>query len=144
MDKLTIDGVKRIAINDDSDRVIEFNPSDILFAERFYHIYQEFEQKQDEYLKRSEELDAQGNDLDEHGMPANTGERLEFMKEVCGFVRGKIDHLFGEGASQKAFGDALSMDMIAQFFEGITPYVEKARTNKITKYTSSQDRKVMK
>lgn len=137
-------GTIRIAINDDPEKVIEFDPNDVLFAERFYSIYKEVEAKQAEYLKRSKELDAQV-DLDENGIPANAEEGIAFLREACEYMRSKIDYLFGPDASQKAFGDALSLDMIAQFFEGMTPFVEKARREKLVKYRRAKgSRRVMK
>lgn len=135
MGNINLSGVKRITINDDPKRVIEFNPSDVLFIERFYAMYREFEAKQAEYEQRSKELDTVA--LDENGAPVNMAEGIEFLKDICGFMREKIDILFGEGTSKKAFGDTLSLDMIGQFFEGITPFVWEERTDKVKKYTNT-------
>jgi hypothetical protein len=136
-------GVKRIAINDDPNRVIEFNPSDIAFAERFYKLLQNFEVKQAEYEKRAGELDDQT--LDEHGIPSNIGPGLAFLREVCEYLRGEIDHLFGPNTSQQVFGDALTLDMFEQFFVGITPFVQQTRQEKLARYTqSSRSKRVMK
>lgn len=134
MDTLNIStGEKRISINGDESRVIVFNPSDTLFAVRFYKLMNEFEHKLNEYQTRSIELEADnrtnGNDL-----PANMGERLELVKEACEYSRESIDRVFGEGTSQTVFGDALSLDLIQQFFTGITPFISAARTNRIQKY----------
>lgn len=138
-------GTIRIAINDDPERVIEFNPSDVLFAERFYSIYKEIETKQAEYLQRSKDLDKQAGELDENGLPANIQNGIAFLREACEYMREKIDYLFGPGTSQKAFGDALSLDMITQFFDGMTPYVEKARNERLVKYKRTEGkRRVMK
>lgn len=133
MDSLKIDtGEKRIAINDDPERVIVFNPQDIGFAERFYELLRDFEAKQAEYQARSELLD--NDETDEHGLPVNIGESLSLMREVCEFLNSKIDYLFGEGASQKIFGGAMTLDMYAQFFTGITPFIQVARQGKTAKY----------
>ena len=143
MDSLRIDsGIKRIAINDDDSRVIEFDPSDVLFAERFYALIRSFEEKQAEYETRAAELDSGRDVLDNNGLPTNLSESLSFMREVCEFLRNKIDDLFGAGTSQKAFGDALSLDMIEQFFTGIAPFIQNARAGKIEKYTTQTKRKV--
>jgi len=133
MANINLSGVKRITINDDSERVIEFNPSDVLFVERFYAMYREFEMKQKEYEERAKELDTAT--LDENGIATNMDAGIAFLKEVCGFMREKIDWLFGENTSQKVFGDALSLEMIAQFFKGIMPFIMQARQEKVSKYT---------
>jgi hypothetical protein len=140
MDSIRIEtGVKRIAINDDPTRVIEFNPSDVLFAERFYALMQEFEAKQVEYERRSQELDARKDEKDDHGLPANLGDGLAFLREVCEFMRAKIDGLFGAGTSQKAFGDALELEVFEQFFSGITPFIQRARDEKVRRYLNQQN-----
>ena len=142
MDGIKVDvGIKRLAINDDPERIGEFNPTDILFVERFYEVYREFDSKQAEYLERSAALDAQSGEVNENGIPVNMQAGLDFVKDVCNFMREKLDYLFGEGTSQMVFGDVQSVDMIGQFLEGITPYIQKARTEKIKKYTNTKTAK---
>lgn len=145
MDILKIEtGEKRISINGDESRVITFNPSDTLFAERFYLLMNEFEHKLNEYQTRSIELEAD-NRTNGNELPANMGERLELVKEACTYSRESIDKVFGEGTSQAVFGDALSLDLIQQFFEGITPLIQVARVNRIQKYIDKKPKKkVMK
>lgn len=130
-------GVKRIAINDDPGRVIVFNPSDVAFAERFYRLIGEFQEKQADYQRRAEELDVNAV-VDANGIPSNLADSLALLREACEFLRAKIDDLFGTGTSEKAFGDALSLDAFEQFFEGITPFVKTARSEKMTRYINQQ------
>lgn len=144
MDSLRIDaGKKRIAINDDPQRVIEFDPTDVLFAERFYSLIQDFETKQVEYEQRAAELDTDQS-FDQNGLPVNLAGRLAFMREVCEFMRLQIDSLFGTGTSQTVFGDALSLEMIEQFFTGITPFIQRARSEKINRYSGKKAGRVLK
>jgi hypothetical protein len=136
LDTLQINtGEKRIAINGDESRVIVFNPSDIIFAEKFYNLVGDFELKLGEYQKRGALLDA-NQETDSNGTPKNLDERLALLREICEYVRERIDHLFGKGTSQKAFGDTLSLDVFKQFFEGITPFVQTVRSEKIAQYTT--------
>lgn len=145
MDSIRIDsGIKRISINDDPERVIEFNPTDVSFVERFYELIRTLEEKQAEYLVRAEAIDMQG-EFDEYGLPANVGEKLAFVREVCEFMYQQIDTLFGPGTSQKVFDGVLNLDGIGQFFEGITPFIQSARTERVAKYVSTGKKKrVMK
>jgi hypothetical protein len=144
MDSLRIDtGVKRIAINDDPNNVIEFNPSDVTFAERFYGLIKEFEDKLAEFKTRSEAIDA-NTEVDINEIPVNLQDRLILMREACTFIRVKIDSLFGEGTSQKVFGDTLNLDCFTQFFEGITPFIQTARSEKLAKYNNKLSGRVMK
>jgi len=147
MDSIKITtGIKRIHIirDDDVETDISFNPGDALFAEKFYTVYKEFMQKQEEYDAKSKELDAHKNEVDENGIPVNIDQGIAFLSEVCMFMRGKIDLLFGVGTSEKVFGTAQSIDAINQFFGGITPFISKARAEKISKHVGGNANKVLK
>jgi hypothetical protein len=146
VNKLRIDAnIIQVMVNDDPQRVIAFDPGDVTFAERFYLLLRNFEEKQAQYEARAHELDAKSQELDSYGLPANLGESLAFLREVCTFMREQIDTLFGAGTSQTAFGESLSLQAIGQFFDGIIPFVQKARAGKLEKYsTPKSGRRVMK
>ena len=125
-----------LKINDDDSRVISFNPNDLSFAERYYELLSNADQKIDEYSRREEELD-KDQTVDAYGIPTNTAARLALLREACDYVKQEIDKVFGAGTSETAFGNAYVLDMFDQFFQGITPYIQKARAGKIAKYTQS-------
>jgi hypothetical protein len=133
-------GEKRIAINDDPNRVIVFNPSDVTFAERFYRLIGEFQNKSEEYQSQFKELE-KVTETDEHGFPLNMSARLDVLKEVCEYINQQIDNLFGNGTSEKAFNGAMQLDLYTQFFEGMTPFIREARKDKIEKYTTQASAK---
>lgn len=145
-DKIRIEsGAKRIQINDE-DLFIEFNPSDIVFVEKFYQIIGEFETKLADYESRAQAIDTT-TEMGENGLPLNLGDRLAFVREVCEFTHERIDFLFGAGTASKAFGGVLNLEMIEQFFVGITPFVKQVRESKTAKYVpvkGRSGRKVMK
>jgi hypothetical protein len=135
MNNLTIDtGAVQLTINNDPNRVITFNPSDVVFAERFYALMQDFSVKQAEFQARTNEL-ASRDDL---------AGNIALMRDACEYLRGQVDGLFGAGTSQMVFGDVLSLDAFAQLFEGLTPFIRAARDEKITKYTMKPSERVMK
>jgi hypothetical protein len=139
MDSLRIDtGIKRVMINDDPSRVIEFSPEDVAFAEKFYSLIHAFEAKQVEYDRRSKAID-ENKAIDASGLPSNVSDGLALLREVCEFMRAEIDALFGAGASQAAFGDARTLDMFVQFFDGITPFIKSARDEKVRRYLNDQN-----
>lgn len=143
MENLNIDdGTKRIMINDDPTRVIEFNPSDVVWVEKFQGLRKDFAVKELEFKKRCDEVDS-CTDVDENGIPVNFEARVALLREVCEFIREKIDQLFGAGTSKKAFGDTLNLDMFEQFFNGITPFIQAARNKKMAAYIN-ENSKVMK
>jgi hypothetical protein len=141
MDSIQINtGEKRVAINGDPNRVIVFNPTDVVFVEKFYRLIGDFQTRLVEYQAKSIELD-KDQTADENGIPANANTRLALLREGVGFIREQIDGLFGPGTSQIAFGDTLSLDACKQFFEGITPFIQTARVQKIQKYSNSRPKR---
>lgn len=141
MQSIKIDsGSIRLAINDDENRIIEFNPHDVSFVENFYGLISEFEKKEIEYLERAKALD-DDKEAGAYGIPQNTGKTIELIKEICAFLRDKIDSVFGEGTSQKAFGDTNTLLMFEQFLDGVTPYIQNARTGAVEKYTGNRSQR---
>jgi hypothetical protein len=140
MDSIKIvSGVKRIAINDDPDRVIEFNPSDSNFRTRFYTTYRELMTQLTLMGQREKEL-IDVADEDEFGIPTSAGDRLALELESIQLARQKIDELFGAGTSQTVFGDEMSQVIIGQFFDGIQPFFESAVSDAVKKYARPKAR----
>lgn len=132
-------GVKRIVINDDPDRVLEFNPEDVIFAEKFYGLIKVFQEQEKEFQRRIAEVQA-NEAVDELGIPLNTSATFELVIEICNFLRGQIDVVFGPGTSQLVFGETQSLGMFEQFFSGIAPFITAARAEKVSKYQSKAPR----
>lgn len=140
-DNLVINaGRKRLTINGDPENVIEFDPTDVLFAERFYQLILEFDKKVNEFTARSDELDA-ATIKNEDGLPDNMPDKFALAKEAGAWIRGQIDNVFGKGTSQKVFGDSISLDAFGQFFDGITPHIQKTRASKVAKYQNTAIKK---
>ena len=133
-------GVIRLAINSDESRIIAFNPNDALFAEKFYRMLGTLQERFAEYGEKANAVESK-QEVDGNGIPLNTGERIALMKEVCTFAREQIDELFGAGTSQIVFEDALNIETIIQFFDGIKPFVQRARADKVAKYTNKTHQK---
>lgn len=131
-------GIKRILVNDDPARVIKFNSTDVVFAEKFYRLLQDFRGKHDSYRERARAID-DNSAVDENGIPANVGDGLALLREVCAYMREQIDILFGAGTSAAAFEDAMTLDMFEQFFEGIAPFIKDARSEKIRRYLNDKN-----
>lgn len=131
--KIDTGRVRLLVECDGAENEISFNPNDVQFVNRFYSLMSELDEKQEEYQQAEAEL-LKDDRLDSYGMPQNMQRRLDLMLDVCAYMKGKIDDIFGVNTCQKVFGGACTLEMFAQFFEGITPYVEKARTDKVQKY----------
>ncbi|MBK8467730.1 MAG: hypothetical protein IPL32_18100 [Chloracidobacterium sp.] len=128
-------GEKRVMINDDPTRVIVFNPTDVLFAERFYTLLGELKEKLTEFNLQGQELGRSEKDSD--GMPVNMAAQIQLQIETCNYMREKVDQLFGDGTSQTAFGDVRNLEVFRQFFDGILPFFETTRVEKVASYTTA-------
>ncbi len=136
-------GEIRLTINDDESRVITFNPNDLQFVDNLYNLLAELENKEKEYKRKESEID-KNTEVNSYGIPANLKDKLELLKETCSYMRDKIDTVFGEGTSQKVFGNANTLDMFEQFFNGVIPYIQNVRDQKINKYTKNNKKNVMR
>jgi hypothetical protein len=142
IDSLQINtGEKRIPIVRDGESVgeIVFNPSDVVWVERFYKIVSEFQITLTDYQTRYKALEK-----DKDGKPVQVDVSLALLHDACTYVREKIDYVFGSGTSQLVFGDAMVIEVFPQFFDGITPHIKTVRAEKIEKYTGKQRKRVLK
>lgn len=140
MDNIQINtGEKRVTINGDHERVIVFNPMDTLFAERFYALLGEMKKTLKDFKAKGEALKTA--ERDEDGMPVNMQEHINLQKELCDYLRERIDKTFGEGTSQKAFGEVRNLDVYVQFFDGILPFFQQARAERVALYTTKASAK---
>lgn len=120
-------GEVRLQILDDAGEVrgiFKFNPTDIEAAKRLLKIQEDFESKETEFQKKAEEIEKSGS----------TSDKINLLSELCQYIEGEIDECFGEGSSKILFGNSVSIDMFNDFFNGITPYYEKASKERLAKY----------
>lgn len=136
------DGKIRLMVNDDPDRVIAFDPDDVVFLDKLYGLMGDMEKKKAEFAEAEKELDKE-TAVDGYGFPVNMRQKLKLLLDICLFFREQIDQIFGAGTSQTVFGDSNRLDMFEQFFAGITPYIQKNREEKLAKYTAVPQRNVM-
>lgn len=139
MDSLRIDnGTKKIDVND-AGEYIEFSIVNNDFFRAFFDLLRWFDDQ--ENRKEIKEIDEQSDKVaSEDGTEINYDAannvldlRDKISKEACE----KVDNIFGDEASRKIFGGvAPDMYMIADFFEKISPFIEKYqkdRSNTINK-----------
>ena len=126
MDSLNIAGkAVRLCIDNDESRVIEFYPTDVTFAENFYALAAEFEERRKDIETRSAAIEAgEGTKLEK------SRAELALTREAFSILREGI----GPGTAQTVFGDRDSVAMAARFFRGVTPYIRRARQGELDRY----------
>lgn len=122
---------------------LHFNPDDVCFVERVYGLISELEQAEKAYEAKAKEFEADSA-VDEYGIPKNIRARLQFLREACEWLHAQIDAVFGAGTSEMAFGGALSLSAIEQFFTGLAPHFEQVRKDKMAPYLSASKRTLTK
>ena len=128
MDSLRIDnGTKKIEVND-AGEYIEFSVVDSGFFRAFFGLLQWFdEQENRKEIKEMEEqsdkvISDDGSKINYNAANSVIDTHDKISQEACE----KIDNIFGDEASRKIFGSVIpDMYMIADFFEQITPLIEK-------------------
>lgn len=141
MDKLRVDsGIKTIEVNDDGE-CIRFSVTDSAFFENFFRLINWFE---------GDELKKSINDLEEK-KDAFENKDISLLQEIVSTQKGiiaqvmeKIDSIFGVDASRKIFSGTIpDIYAVADFFEQISPYIEKyaKERNKVISSKYSAKRK---
>lgn len=108
--------------NGDERGVFKFNPKDVEVAKKVFDLQEELQRKQVELDTRAEQCET-----DE--------DKISLLSEAVQYFRGIVDNCFGAGSSDILFGDANTLSMFADFFEGIIPYYAKASEDRIKKYS---------
>lgn len=126
MDSLRVDsGIKNIEVNDKGD-YISIPISDASFFERFGDMMKNFEHKQAEIEQQGKELSEKHKDKaeDDTDMIVDT---ISLYSQLCKDVCTELDNLFGEGCCRKVFVgiETPSVELIGDFFEQITPLLQK-------------------
>lgn len=121
---------------------LNFDPADVVFAEKIYDLIGSLEHTQAEYETKAASLDADTR-TDGFGLPINARDRLRFLREACEDMHGKIDAVFGDGTSAMVFGGSLSLEAIGMFFEELAPHMESARSDKVGKYLNREQRRAV-
>lgn len=121
MEKLRVekDNVYRIEVNDKGE-YIEFDLLDIELPIKLINASEELEKQKAIHKQKDEELKKENLDPKESVL-----KQYKIDKEFCQTMRNILDNLFGEGASQKIFGNANRITMFDDFFAQLEPHLDK-------------------
>lgn len=121
MEKLRVekDNVYKIEVNDKGE-YIEFDLLDIELPIKLINASEELEKQKAIHEQKIDDLMASNLEPKESML-----KQYEIDKEFCKTMRGVIDGLFGEGSSQKIFGEANRLGMFNDFFTQLEPHLDK-------------------
>ena len=112
-------------LGDDGEErgIFRFNPDDVASARRFIEIKKELTVKHEEFEAKEKLCDSDES-------------RADLLNEIVDYFEKMIDECWGAGTSEILFGDAKSLGMFSDFFEGISPYYAEASKKRVSKYTN--------
>lgn len=114
--------------NGDPRGVFKFVPTDIESAKQILTLQQEVDDKYKEFQELAKNADS-------------ADKQIKLLGEVVDYFENRIDIIFGAGSSKILFGDAKTLSMFEDFFNGIMPYYEKASKDRVSKYTKTRRKK---
>lgn len=126
MDKIRIgkDNVYQIEVNDNGD-CIDIDLLDIELPVKFVNASKTLKRETKIYNEKVEVLEKQYKD----NIKMYLYKRIDLDRSYCKKMREMIDNLFGEGTSQKVFGDKNRIGMFDEFFEKLLPILDNVQLN---------------
>ena len=116
---------KTLHIDGKRDVVLEFNPEDVVWVERLNQIMDDLNKK------AAEEKAAKENNQTAQSFQQG----LQAHRDFCAFLDHAIDELFGEGKAKEIFGASISTPARMSLLEGVSPYIEAKRYEKLAEYS---------
>ena len=112
----------QILDDDGNERgIFSFNPEDVASAKRFMEIQRELVDKQAEFESKVPEC-------------KDDESKVSLLNEIVEYFESTIDSCWGEGTSKILFGEAKTLSMFSDFFDGIAPYYAEASKKRKAKY----------
>lgn len=133
-------GAKRIEVNDEGE-YITLNLGDQSFLPRLSAIIDNFNAKLPKYESRAKELDSVATENEQDDFKKLKA-MAEYNEKIHRDLMTEVDEAFADEVCRKVFGNIVpSMDMFAEFFEQLSPYVQKfgqERATKMSKYSPNR------
>lgn len=145
--KISLDtGVRKIEVNDKGE-YISFSINDTGFTDKYAEMLKWFDEKQKSIAAYSTEFERKykyvSRKNEDGSVDVNTDAVLELANmqhDTSAQICKMIDELFGEDSCRKVFGNITpDMEVIANFFEQISPLVQKAKQERMNRFERRYD-----
>lgn len=132
MESLNIEtSKKRLCLNGDESKVIEFNPEDLETRKKFFDASKEIFQKQREYDIAVKEIESEEDDM------KKTEKAFELEQNLYNLMKNIIDDIFGNGTSDMITDGKSNIFSLVNFIIAITPYFRAVTDKQKNKYTNN-------
>lgn len=132
MESLNIEtSKKRLCLNGDESKVIEFNPEDLDTRKKFFDASKEIFQKQREYDIAVKEIESEQDDM------KKTEKAFELEQNLYNLMKSIVDDIFGNGTSDMITDGKSNIFSLVNFIIAITPYFRAVTDKQKNKYTNN-------
>ena len=132
MESLNIEtSKKRLCLNGDESKVIEFKPEDLDTRKKFFDASKEIFQKQREYDIAVKEIESEEDDM------KKTEKAFELEQNLYNLMKSIIDDIFGNGTSDMITDGKSNIFSLVNFIIAITPYFRAVTDKQKNKYTNN-------
>lgn len=132
MESLNIEtSKKRLCLNGDESKIIEFNPEDLDTRKKFFDASKEIFQKQREYDIAVKEIESEQDDM------KKTEKAFELEQNLYNLMKSIVDDIFGNGTSDMITDGKSNIFSLVNFIIAITPYFRAVTDKQKNKYTNN-------
>lgn len=132
MESLNIEtSKKRLCLNGDESKIIEFNPEDLDTRKKFFDASKEIFQKQREYDIAVKEIESEQDDM------KKTEKAFELEQNLYNLMKSIVDDIFGNGTSDMITDGKANIFSLVNFIIAITPYFRAVTDKQKNKYTNN-------
>lgn len=117
---------KRLALNGDENKIIEFNPQDLNTRKKFL-------KAKNEVFEAQRNFDVKLNNLQE----GDIEKALELEQELFEFTKKIVDDIFGIGTTDMITDKDIDVIAVCNFIVAITPYFKEVNEQQKNKYTNN-------
>lgn len=117
---------KRLIINEDENKILEFNPNDMKTRKNFYNASKEVFNKQREFDIRIKQLKADDYE-----------KAFELEQELFDMLKNIVDNVFGKGTTEMITDGAIDVTGVCNFIVAIAPYFKEVNEAQKNKYTNN-------
>lgn len=116
----------KLSLNGDKDKIITFDPGNVILRKKFYNFKSIMFQKKREFDIKAKQISEK-----------DINKALKLEEELYDFIAKNIDDMFGMGTSKKVCNNNKNVDTLCNFLVAIAPYFKQYNENIKNKYVNN-------
>lgn len=120
-----------ITLNGSKEPTFYIYPDDLDFIEKATKLYKDVKEYQKQLESKYSNMEIE---IDSDGVPVDTGEIVDILKEEFNNQLSMIDQLLGEGVTEKVFQGKTSIALLGSFMNFLSNVIQENRTSTVNNY----------